>query len=585
MLPRGEVGLIFATIGLKEGVLGENLYASLLLVVLVTTLMAPPLLRWRLQPDARRTRRPRRRARADAGGGWLRVDDGVVDLAGDATAHAALTIGLDAALAIADGGAPGARLLDWLGALGDEPLRWDDDATQKLFEVLLARQRPRVALPRGERRARTRAARARRRGRPPARDPHLLDSSQVLRFELVERIRDLARDDPAAAAEHARLEHPEWLLLAALILDTAGEDAAAGRAGPPPRAAARPRRRGRAGDRAARRRLRAAPRGGAARVDGLDEESVLQLASHLERPERARALYLMSLALGELDAVERDAARRAASPRDATARAAGVTGLDARNLVEQRRAEAMRLVATTTGAQTGSRTRRGRTCSPRRAPTSPGRSRCSNRFPAATKPGSRCPARARRVGDRRRQPGPARTPRARVGRARRLRVRRPERGHRDLGRRRGARELPGARGRAPGPARPEALDRRSRRIRSRSRPRSSRRSTQPLDVAAEPRRRGDASTTPARPGTRSARSAAPTGAGCCTRSPSGSRRPGASVHSARLDTVDGLAVDRFELTDRDRPEARPRDQGRGRGTRSSDGVSPRRRRFAAPLRV
>ena len=49
MIPRGEVGLIFATIGLREGILGQELYAALLLVVLGTTLIAPPLLRWRLQ--------------------------------------------------------------------------------------------------------------------------------------------------------------------------------------------------------------------------------------------------------------------------------------------------------------------------------------------------------------------------------------------------------------------------------------------------------------------------------------------------------------------------------------------------------
>ena len=48
MLPRGEVGLIFATIGLRTGVLDKDLYGALLVVVLVTTLIAPPLLRWRL---------------------------------------------------------------------------------------------------------------------------------------------------------------------------------------------------------------------------------------------------------------------------------------------------------------------------------------------------------------------------------------------------------------------------------------------------------------------------------------------------------------------------------------------------------
>ncbi len=33
---------------------------------------------------------------------------------------------------------------------------------------------------------------------------------------------------------------------------------------------------------------------------------MLQLAAHLERPERARALYLLSLALGDSEQVEED---------------------------------------------------------------------------------------------------------------------------------------------------------------------------------------------------------------------------------------------------------------------------------------
>src|SRR4051794_34120281 len=49
MLPRGEVGLIFATIGLNAGVLGGDLYAALLVVVLATTLVTPVLLRLRYQ--------------------------------------------------------------------------------------------------------------------------------------------------------------------------------------------------------------------------------------------------------------------------------------------------------------------------------------------------------------------------------------------------------------------------------------------------------------------------------------------------------------------------------------------------------
>ena len=48
MVPRGEVGIIFAAIGLQVGVFDEDLYAVVLLVVRVTTGITPPLLRWRL---------------------------------------------------------------------------------------------------------------------------------------------------------------------------------------------------------------------------------------------------------------------------------------------------------------------------------------------------------------------------------------------------------------------------------------------------------------------------------------------------------------------------------------------------------
>ena len=48
MMPRGEVGLIFASIGLSTGVLDDELYGALLLMVLVTTMLTPPLIRWKL---------------------------------------------------------------------------------------------------------------------------------------------------------------------------------------------------------------------------------------------------------------------------------------------------------------------------------------------------------------------------------------------------------------------------------------------------------------------------------------------------------------------------------------------------------
>lgn len=45
MLPRGEVGLIFAAIGKGLGVVDDAMFSSLVLVVIITTLLSPPLLK------------------------------------------------------------------------------------------------------------------------------------------------------------------------------------------------------------------------------------------------------------------------------------------------------------------------------------------------------------------------------------------------------------------------------------------------------------------------------------------------------------------------------------------------------------
>jgi Kef-type K+ transport system membrane component KefB len=59
MIPRGEVGLIFAQMGRTAGVLDAGLYAALMLMVLVTTFVTPPALKLLLGPG---------RPRGDAGG-------------------------------------------------------------------------------------------------------------------------------------------------------------------------------------------------------------------------------------------------------------------------------------------------------------------------------------------------------------------------------------------------------------------------------------------------------------------------------------------------------------------------------------
>jgi Kef-type K+ transport system membrane component KefB len=44
MVPRGEVGMIVASIGLGMGVISSDLYAIVIFMVIVTTLLTPPVL-------------------------------------------------------------------------------------------------------------------------------------------------------------------------------------------------------------------------------------------------------------------------------------------------------------------------------------------------------------------------------------------------------------------------------------------------------------------------------------------------------------------------------------------------------------
>ncbi len=51
MIPRGEVGLVFAGVGAASGVLSESLDAAIIVMVIVTTFIAPPLLRFAFDRD------------------------------------------------------------------------------------------------------------------------------------------------------------------------------------------------------------------------------------------------------------------------------------------------------------------------------------------------------------------------------------------------------------------------------------------------------------------------------------------------------------------------------------------------------
>lgn len=46
MTPRGEVGLIFAELGRQSGVLANEPYAALIMVIALTTLIPPFVMKW-----------------------------------------------------------------------------------------------------------------------------------------------------------------------------------------------------------------------------------------------------------------------------------------------------------------------------------------------------------------------------------------------------------------------------------------------------------------------------------------------------------------------------------------------------------
>lgn len=337
MIPRGEVGLIFATIGLRQGVFGQDVYAALLLVVLATTLLTPPLLRWRLL-GLQATPALTRPAVPQPEGGWLKVVPGAgggsVELAAEPPASRALSIALEAAL-LGSAHRPGTLLLEWLGRLPDRPLPWDRAARDRFFE-LLAAGGPRSwrflaltgvldrALPElGEALARRQA------------DPFELDPTGALRWPRLSRLQRVE--------ERLSLAHPERLLMAALVLDATEEGE-----GPAVAVARRMVQRldlGAAAEQAVANMVADAALLSAAarRPSSFTEEAVLQLAVHLRSAEQAKSLLLLSLA-GEDSAPWEQERQRAlhALVQDALAHPE-LTGREAANAVEQRRAAAARL--------------------------------------------------------------------------------------------------------------------------------------------------------------------------------------------------------------------------------------------------
>jgi Na+:H+ antiporter len=295
MVPRGEVGLIFASIGLSQGVLDDELYGALLLVVLLSTLVTPPVLRWRINAtgavelavalDEETTAEPE--------AGWISVQDEVITLVGKPPLSATIPIALAAASAARDA-VPSERLLSWFGDRRAAPLTWSPTDTDHLLAVLrtgdaravrfldvtgvLERALPDVA-----------AALERRRA-----DPGELDPARVMRFPTVARaaeLLELPQRDPRDRNCVPPIDGSRGVLLAALVIDVVGPDADDEATASLLRQLAVPT------PERVENLLSAAAllRGAAADVDSYDQEEIRKLAEHIGSPGLANDAYLVAL--------------------------------------------------------------------------------------------------------------------------------------------------------------------------------------------------------------------------------------------------------------------------------------------------
>jgi Kef-type K+ transport system membrane component KefB len=340
MLPRGEVGLIFATIGLTNGVLGDDLYAALLLVVLATTLVTPPLLKFRygrLRAATVPTGPPAGTEPPE--GGWLQVRAGEIVLAALPPVDEGLLVALQAAVLVGRHH-PDDELLEWLSALPADSSSFDPVAREAFLDVVergnarswrfllttgaLDRWLPELADALKDRE-----------------DQVGLDTSAAYRLRTVERLRVLDVDDPLAVELRA-LEDLDVVLVALLAVD------ATDGAGSRTRVALAVAERIGFDDTRARKVAALADDGdqllwaAAHRPSGLTQPAVLPLVTHLETTQRARGAYVVT-ALRNADAErwERERLRQLHDVIQVVLADTGLTGSGARNLVADRRQDAV----------------------------------------------------------------------------------------------------------------------------------------------------------------------------------------------------------------------------------------------------
>ena len=329
MIPRGEVGLIFASIGLTNGVLNGDQYGALLMVVLLSTVVTPPLLRLRL---GRTTAAVELEITEEPVQGWLTTAGGEIHLNGTPPSGLTVPLGLKTA-ALTGSARPSPGLLDWFAAHRNTPMAWDPDDTDALVRLL------RSDNPRAWRfldvtgvleRALPEIAEAMRHRRADIGD---LDPTGALRFPVVDRLDDLAPVLGMATDD---------LMIAALAADVcvAADDSAqcslslARRLVPDAEAE-------RIASIVADAQLL---RAGVHDPESFDERELLQLATHLASPAHARDAYQLALALGQLPRWQREALDERFALVVAALEHPELTGSEANNLAAARRMAAEHLL-------------------------------------------------------------------------------------------------------------------------------------------------------------------------------------------------------------------------------------------------
>ncbi len=331
MIPRGEVGLIFASIGLANGVLDGDQYGALLMVVLLTTVISPPLLRMRLGRTSPATETV---VTQEPPEGWLTTVAGEVRLNGTPPASLTVPLALSTATWL-NTARPSTELLDWFAGNRNEPVEWKFDDTGALVRLL------RTTNPRAWRfldvtgvleRALPEVAHAMRHRRADLGD---LDPIGALRFPVVDRLDDLASVLGVASDD---------LVLAALTADVCmGSDdqeacslSLARRLVPEVEA-----------ERIAAivhdaHLMRASTYG----ADVLDRGEILQLATHLTSVAHARDSYELALALGNLSRLHRALLDERLAHVIEALEHPELTSSEANNLAGARRLAAERLLDT-----------------------------------------------------------------------------------------------------------------------------------------------------------------------------------------------------------------------------------------------